>query len=157
MEKFTFHSSLILLPFVCKAMLTKRHCVRASVDPAISLLMINQQLLLCLLILLPSGGVQLGINAKGERLRHWFETLKNIDKRFERWHTLSEELFSPDELWTRWWWLKACKNQSILLDFKMQIWWNPKICAFCMFAICWGIYERFNLLLIVAMRYYGLL
>ncbi|XP_071848646.1 double C2-like domain-containing protein beta isoform X3 [Apostichopus japonicus] len=44
------------------------------------------------------GGVQLGINAKGERLRHWFETLKNIDKRFERWHTLSEELFSPDEL-----------------------------------------------------------
>lgn len=44
------------------------------------------------------GGVQLGINAKGERLRHWFDTLKNTDKRFERWHTLSEEMFSPDDL-----------------------------------------------------------
>lgn len=30
----------------------------------------------------------LGINAKGERLKHWFDCLKNKDKRIERWHTL---------------------------------------------------------------------
>ncbi|XP_058876681.1 double C2-like domain-containing protein beta [Acipenser ruthenus] len=34
------------------------------------------------------GGVQLGISSKGERLRHWFECLKNKDKRVESWHTL---------------------------------------------------------------------
>ncbi|KAL1779431.1 double C2-like domain-containing protein beta [Sigmodon hispidus] len=38
------------------------------------------------------GGVVLGINAKGERLRHWFDCLKNKDKRIERWHTLTNEL-----------------------------------------------------------------
>ncbi|XP_077996408.1 rabphilin-3A-like [Glandiceps talaboti] len=43
------------------------------------------------------GGLQLGIQAKGDRLKHWFETLKNPDKRFERWHALSDELFSHDE------------------------------------------------------------
>ncbi|CAN0330861.1 unnamed protein product [Lampetra fluviatilis] len=37
------------------------------------------------------GGVELGINAKGERLKHWFECLKNKDKRIERWHTLTGE------------------------------------------------------------------
>ncbi|XP_071502025.1 rabphilin-3A-like [Diadema antillarum] len=42
------------------------------------------------------GGVQLGINSKGERLRHWFETLKGVDKKYERWHTLSDEIFSED-------------------------------------------------------------
>lgn len=42
---------------------------------------------------LPSaGGVVLGINAKGERLKHWFDCLKNKDKRIERWHTLTNEL-----------------------------------------------------------------
>uniref|UniRef100_A0A2K5XAM0 Double C2 domain beta n=1 Tax=Mandrillus leucophaeus TaxID=9568 RepID=A0A2K5XAM0_MANLE len=38
------------------------------------------------------GGVVLGINAKGERLKHWFDCLKNKDKRIERWHTLTSEL-----------------------------------------------------------------
>lgn len=38
------------------------------------------------------GGVQLGINAKGERLKHWFETLKTPDREFRRWHILSAEL-----------------------------------------------------------------
>lgn len=41
---------------------------------------------------LPAGGVVLGINAKGERLKHWFDCLKNKDKRIERWHTLTNEL-----------------------------------------------------------------
>lgn len=39
-----------------------------------------------------AGGVVLGINAKGERLKHWFDCLKNKDKRIERWHTLTSEL-----------------------------------------------------------------
>ncbi|XP_038053750.1 rabphilin-3A-like isoform X4 [Patiria miniata] len=43
------------------------------------------------------GGIQLGINTKGERLRHWFETLKHTDRRFERWHTLSDEIFTADD------------------------------------------------------------
>ncbi|XP_070203973.1 rabphilin-3A-like [Littorina saxatilis] len=44
------------------------------------------------------GGVQLGINAKGERLKHWFDTLKNPDREFRRWHVLSAELTpEPDE------------------------------------------------------------
>ncbi|XP_071181463.1 rabphilin-3A-like isoform X2 [Mytilus galloprovincialis] len=38
------------------------------------------------------GGVQLGINSKGERLKHWFDTLKTTDQKYERWHTLSAEL-----------------------------------------------------------------
>ncbi|NWW33929.1 DOC2B protein, partial [Panurus biarmicus] len=38
------------------------------------------------------GGVVLGINAKGERLKHWFDCLKNKDKKIERWHTLTNEL-----------------------------------------------------------------
>ncbi|XP_013867528.1 rabphilin-3A isoform X1 [Austrofundulus limnaeus] len=37
------------------------------------------------------GGCQLGITAKGERLKHWYECLKNKDKRIERWHTLVNE------------------------------------------------------------------
>lgn len=39
-----------------------------------------------------SGGVSLGINANGERLKHWFDCLKNKDKKIERWHTLTNEL-----------------------------------------------------------------
>nr|XP_056721114.1 double C2-like domain-containing protein beta isoform X1 [Euleptes europaea] len=38
------------------------------------------------------GGVVLGINAKGDRLKHWFDCLKNKDKKIERWHTLTNEL-----------------------------------------------------------------
>ncbi|GFO08698.1 double c2-like domain-containing protein beta [Plakobranchus ocellatus] len=38
------------------------------------------------------GGVQLGINAKGERLKHWFDTLKTPDREYRRWHVLSAEL-----------------------------------------------------------------
>ncbi|XP_036000386.1 rabphilin-3A-like [Fundulus heteroclitus] len=37
------------------------------------------------------GGCQLGITAKGERLKHWYECLKNKDKRIEHWHTLVNE------------------------------------------------------------------
>lgn len=39
-----------------------------------------------------TGGVSLGINANGERLKHWFDCLKNKDKKIERWHTLTNEL-----------------------------------------------------------------
>lgn len=39
----------------------------------------------------PPGGCQLGITAKGERLKHWYECLKNKDKKIERWHTLQNE------------------------------------------------------------------
>ncbi|XP_065934669.1 double C2-like domain-containing protein beta isoform X4 [Magallana gigas] len=38
------------------------------------------------------GGVQLGINAKGQRLKHWYDTLKNPDHKFECWHILAAEL-----------------------------------------------------------------
>ncbi|XP_076141087.1 double C2-like domain-containing protein beta [Alosa pseudoharengus] len=34
------------------------------------------------------GGCQLGISAKGECLKHWYECLKNKDQRIERWHVL---------------------------------------------------------------------
>uniref|UniRef100_A0A672SLY0 Rabphilin-3A-like n=1 Tax=Sinocyclocheilus grahami TaxID=75366 RepID=A0A672SLY0_SINGR len=34
------------------------------------------------------GGCQLGITAKGESLKHWYECLKNKDKKIERWHVL---------------------------------------------------------------------
>ncbi|XP_067395595.1 rabphilin-3A isoform X2 [Emydura macquarii macquarii] len=37
------------------------------------------------------GGCQLGITAKGERLKHWYECLKNKDKKIERWHILQNE------------------------------------------------------------------
>ena len=38
----------------------------------------------------------MGINAKGECLRHWFETLKDVDRVHEHWHVLSAEQFSSD-------------------------------------------------------------
>ncbi|XP_072227657.1 rabphilin-3A [Leuresthes tenuis] len=34
------------------------------------------------------GGCHLGIQAKGECLKHWYECLKNKDKNIERWHVL---------------------------------------------------------------------
>ncbi|XP_007433582.1 rabphilin-3A isoform X1 [Python bivittatus] len=37
------------------------------------------------------GSCQLGITAKGERLKHWYECLKNKDKKIERWHALQNE------------------------------------------------------------------
>ncbi|MEE6503840.1 hypothetical protein FKM82_004986 [Ascaphus truei] len=37
------------------------------------------------------GGCQLGITAKGEHLKHWYECLKNKDKKIERWHILQNE------------------------------------------------------------------
>lgn len=46
------------------------------------------------------GGVSLGINANGERLKHWFDCLKNKDKKIERWHTLTNEL--PGSGYTDW-------------------------------------------------------
>lgn len=54
--------------------------------------------LLCLCLLL--GGVSLGINANGERLKHWFDCLKNKDKKIERWHTLTNELPGSLNDWT---------------------------------------------------------
>ncbi|NXX50630.1 DOC2B protein, partial [Tricholaema leucomelas] len=47
--------------------------------------------LLSLSLPVSAGGVVLGINAKGERLKHWFDCLKNKDKKIERWHTLTNE------------------------------------------------------------------
>ncbi|XP_072310411.1 rabphilin-3A isoform X2 [Eucyclogobius newberryi] len=37
------------------------------------------------------GGCQLGIQAKGDCLKHWYECLKNKDKKIEHWHVLSNE------------------------------------------------------------------
>ncbi|TRY99896.1 hypothetical protein DNTS_034003 [Danionella cerebrum] len=37
------------------------------------------------------GGVELGINAKGERLKHWFECLKFKGKKVEYWHALTQQ------------------------------------------------------------------
>ncbi|XP_026888077.2 rabphilin-3A isoform X2 [Electrophorus electricus] len=34
------------------------------------------------------GGCHLGIAAKGECLKHWYECLKNHDKKIDRWHVL---------------------------------------------------------------------
>lgn len=42
----------------------------------------------CSCLSLPPGGCQLGIQAKGECLKHWYECLKNKDKKIERWHVL---------------------------------------------------------------------
>jgi len=36
------------------------------------------------------GGITLGIDASGDLLRHWFETLQAQDRRVIKWHTLSE-------------------------------------------------------------------
>ncbi|XP_039620788.1 double C2-like domain-containing protein alpha isoform X1 [Polypterus senegalus] len=38
------------------------------------------------------GGATLGLNAKGDCLRHWFDCLKNKDRKVEQWHTLTNEL-----------------------------------------------------------------
>lgn len=51
---------------------------------------VSVRLTVCVPVL--SGGVSLGINANGERLKHWFDCLKNKDKKIERWHTLTNEL-----------------------------------------------------------------
>ena len=45
-----------------------------------------------------SGAVTLGINANGEALKHWFETLKTSDRRVTRWHTLSPTMPSPQDM-----------------------------------------------------------
>ncbi|CAG0891959.1 unnamed protein product [Darwinula stevensoni] len=41
------------------------------------------------------GSLRIGIESKGERLRHWFETIKNPDIRHDRWHALTGD-FIPD-------------------------------------------------------------
>lgn len=38
------------------------------------------------------GGVQLGLNSKGDRLKHWSDILKKPNQEFNRWHTLLAEL-----------------------------------------------------------------
>lgn len=48
---------------------------------------------------LPSGGCQLGIEAKGECLKHWYECLKNKDKKIERWHVLLNDNRAQFEDW----------------------------------------------------------
>ncbi|XP_074640425.1 rabphilin-3A-like [Tubulanus polymorphus] len=40
------------------------------------------------------GGLQLGVQAKGDRLKHWFDCLKNPDRRYDRWHALSAEMLA---------------------------------------------------------------
>ncbi|NXE69200.1 RPH3L protein, partial [Calcarius ornatus] len=57
-----------------------RHLAELMLPPHLSLSLSPSQ-----------GGVVLGINAKGERLKHWFDCLKNKDKKIERWHTLTNE------------------------------------------------------------------
>ncbi|XP_070972219.1 double C2-like domain-containing protein beta [Oncorhynchus clarkii lewisi] len=42
------------------------------------------------------GGVELGINAKGVRLKHWFECLKHIGKKVEYWHALTQQGAPPE-------------------------------------------------------------
>ncbi|KAL1023539.1 hypothetical protein UPYG_G00042140 [Umbra pygmaea] len=42
------------------------------------------------------GGIELGINAKGVRLKHWFECLKHIGKKVEYWHTLTQQGAPPE-------------------------------------------------------------
>ncbi|XP_055327613.1 rabphilin-3A-like isoform X2 [Paramacrobiotus metropolitanus] len=39
------------------------------------------------------GGVQMGINSKGEKLKHWYEMLRNPDTKYEKWHGLVDEEF----------------------------------------------------------------
>ncbi|XP_044870464.1 double C2-like domain-containing protein alpha [Mauremys mutica] len=38
------------------------------------------------------GGATLGLDSKGERLRHWLGCLQSPDQRWEQWHTLTNEL-----------------------------------------------------------------
>ncbi|XP_075703823.1 double C2-like domain-containing protein beta [Rhinoderma darwinii] len=38
------------------------------------------------------GGVTLGMNAKGECLKHWMECLSSTNQRAEHWHTLTNDL-----------------------------------------------------------------
>ncbi|XP_069838368.1 double C2-like domain-containing protein alpha [Dendropsophus ebraccatus] len=38
------------------------------------------------------GGVTLGMNSKGECLKHWMECLSSTNQRAEHWHTLTNEL-----------------------------------------------------------------
>ncbi|KAM9148961.1 double C2-like domain-containing protein alpha [Pangshura tecta] len=38
------------------------------------------------------GGTTLGLDSKGERLRHWLGCLQTPDQRWEQWHTLTNEL-----------------------------------------------------------------
>ena len=40
-------------------------------------------------MLLLSGGVELGVKAKGEILRHWYCALKQLDTTHQKWHPLS--------------------------------------------------------------------
>ncbi|XP_037548014.1 rabphilin-3A [Nematolebias whitei] len=43
------------------------------------------------------GGCQLGIQAQGECLKHWYECLKNKDKKTERWHVLLHDTNTFDD------------------------------------------------------------
>ncbi|OQV25295.1 Mitogen-activated protein kinase 14 [Hypsibius exemplaris] len=39
------------------------------------------------------GGVQMSINSKGEKLKHWYEVLRNPDTAYVKWHGLVDEEF----------------------------------------------------------------
>lgn len=97
----------------------------------------NWKLSLCLF----SGGVSLGINANGERLKHWFDCLKNKDKKIERWHTLTNELpgslndWKPTSCHPTCWapFLPGCTTQETYLHFP-----NPTPSSSSLdFASCW--------------------
>lgn len=47
-------------------------------------------------VMFVTGGIQLGISAKGECLRHWFKTLKDVNQAHEHWHVLSPEQFGSE-------------------------------------------------------------
>ena len=40
-----------------------------------------------------AGGVHLSINSKGEKLKRWYEMLRNPDTKYEKWHGLVDEEF----------------------------------------------------------------
>ena len=44
-----------------------------------------------------AGGVELGTNTKGERLKHWYCALKQPNKSHKKWHPLSLDV-TPKKL-----------------------------------------------------------
>ncbi len=54
-----------------------------------------------------TGGVQLGVNSKGDRLRHWLNVLQTPDRRHDWWHSLSADVL-PDIKWRQKLQKKSC-------------------------------------------------
>lgn len=74
----------------CKYYKFRNKLVHNEIDKYSSFIMVS---------FLPSGGCQLGIQAKGECLKHWYECLKNKDKKIERWHVLLNDNTTQFEDW----------------------------------------------------------